>query len=212
MRKNIKDLTGCVFSKWSVTKLSPRKGKPDGGAYWDCLCVCGFKGEISSKSLLRGSSKGCASCAAKQKIVDKALQRYCTKCSVVLLEKKNWFPSNKEQRTYLCNVCRNSPEKREQSRARLLKRYQLTPASYAALLSAQNGVCAICGKPPRKISLAVDHNHACCNVGKYGTTCGKCTRGLLCGFCNNKLLGRIEHAHIDPRKIVLYFQKYGQFL
>lgn len=64
----------------------------------------------------------------------------------------------------------------------LLKRYGLTPAAYAQILSAQNHVCAACGEPERRRykgrvrNLSVDHCH----------TTGK-VRALLCYGCNSAL-------------------------
>lgn len=59
-----------------------------------------------------------------------------------------------------------------------LKKYGITPAQYDAMLDAQDGVCAICGRPPKggrtsSASLHVDHDH------KTGIV-----RGLLCNACN----------------------------
>jgi hypothetical protein len=66
---------------------------------------------------------------------------------------------------------------RRKSRISTLKvDYGLTEACYAAMLEAQNGVCAICGQAERGRRLAVDHCH----------TTGK-VRALLCGFCNPSL-------------------------
>lgn len=65
---------------------------------------------------------------------------------------------------------------------------------YEALLEAQGGACAICGRPETAmlrgvvVSLAVDHDHACC-PGKR--SCGRCIRGLLCNACNTGL-GKFE--------------------
>lgn len=56
-------------------------------------------------------------------------------------------------------------------------RQLLSPDEYEALLEAQGGVCAICGNPPAKRRLSVDHDHA---TGKV--------RGLLCFRCNRALL------------------------
>lgn len=56
---------------------------------------------------------------------------------------------------------------------RKLKRYNLTVQDYEEMFKKQNGVCAICGRPPSKNKLAVDHCH---ETGKV--------RGLLCFRCN----------------------------
>jgi hypothetical protein len=47
---------------------------------------------------------------------------------------------------------------------------------YKRLLEAQDGVCALCGNPPKTRRLSVDHNH------RTGTV-----RGLLCHRCNRAL-------------------------
>lgn len=60
------------------------------------------------------------------------------------------------------------------------RKYGINYADYAALLEAQKGVCACCGRPETKMQfgsirmLSVDHDH---ETGKV--------RGLLCGNCNN---------------------------
>ena len=56
---------------------------------------------------------------------------------------------------------------------RLLHKYGITEADYGKLFKAQKGKCAICGRPPKKIRLAIDHDH------KTGAI-----RGLLCFRCN----------------------------
>ena len=63
----------------------------------------------------------------------------------------------------------------------LKRTFGLTVEEYDAMLDAQHGVCAICGKLPQKKRLAVDHNH----------TTGK-VRGLLCPSCN-RTLGYFEN-------------------
>lgn len=54
---------------------------------------------------------------------------------------------------------------------------------YEQLLESQNGVCGICKKPPKRIHLAVDHDH---DTGAI--------RGLLCTHCNTV----IGFAKDDP--------------
>lgn len=76
--------------------------------------------------------------------------------------------------------------------ARLRREYGITLADYDVMVKAQDGLCAICGKPPtitlgresprregrrqgrpRRPQLVVDHDH---ETGKI--------RGLLCVHCN----------------------------
>lgn len=54
--------------------------------------------------------------------------------------------------------------------------YGITHEEYDALLKMQGGVCALCGRPPKTRSLAVDHDHSTGVV-----------RGLLCLPCNTAL-------------------------
>ena len=58
----------------------------------------------------------------------------------------------------------------------LKSKYGITLEQYDAMLVAQNGVCALCFRPPSKYRLAVDHNHTTGQVRK-----------LLCNGCNTKL-------------------------
>jgi len=61
-------------------------------------------------------------------------------------------------------------------RYRLKKYYGLTEEEYKTLLAKQDGVCALCGRPPeseRQLWFAVDHDH---QTGKI--------RGLLHNGCN----------------------------
>lgn len=56
------------------------------------------------------------------------------------------------------------------------KSYGVTSDQYHAMLLAQGGVCAICGRRPMKSRLAVDHCH---RTGKV--------RSLLCRKCNSMI-------------------------
>ena len=63
------------------------------------------------------------------------------------------------------------------------------------MFTAQNGTCAICGRPPRGKRLAVDHNH---NTGKI--------RKLLCGPCNTAL-SHVEHESEFSKKALAYLEE-----
>jgi len=78
----------------------------------------------------------------------------------------------------------------------LIREYGITDEDYDNLLEFQEGVCAICGKScatGRKLS--VDHDHS---TGKI--------RGLLCNYCNHKLLGPIRDNLSLLKKMVDYME------
>lgn len=58
-----------------------------------------------------------------------------------------------------------------------------TEAHYQELATKQGGTCAMCGAPPKRKRLAVDHDH-----------CTGRVRGLLCGPCNTTI-GRWENRY-----------------
>ena len=62
----------------------------------------------------------------------------------------------------------------------------LPAAAYDSMLSKQNGVCAICGRPPKTRRLDIDHDH------KTGAI-----RGLLCVRCNRALPSWVTVAWLD---------------
>src|SRR6516162_4265773 len=70
----------------------------------------------------------------------------------------------------------------------LYYRFRITADEYEAILAAQGGGCALCGRKQgsNKRRLHVDHDHRCCPT--VNISCGKCIRGLLCQGCN-QLLG-----------------------
>ena len=78
-------------------------------------------------------------------------------------------------------------------RAALLARYGITEAQYAMMVELQGGVCAICGRPPKTLRLAVEHDH---QTGRV--------RGLACFRCNRDRIGAntVETA----RKVLAYLE------
>lgn len=83
---------------------------------------------------------------------------------------------------------RNHPESRQRSIKKYYKnnqhkatdanrriKYNLTKQEFSDLISRYS-VCAICGRPPVKRRLCIDHDHV---TGKI--------RGLLCNSCNRML-------------------------
>jgi len=63
----------------------------------------------------------------------------------------------------------------DKAHAACIRRYGLTSVDYERMLTAQGGGCAVCGRPPAKNRLHVDHDHS---TGKV--------RELLCTSCNTQ--------------------------
>jgi hypothetical protein len=94
---------------------------------------------------------------------------------------------------------------------RLQRIYGISEAEYDAMLAAQNGVCAVCGQPPKPggagsaSHLHVDHDHGCCPGNR---SCGKCVRALLCLNCNNGL-GHFSDNPALMRRAADYIERHA---
>ena len=130
-------------------------------------------------------------------IILEALMKVCKGCKIEkAIEDFPKHPHSKDGHTNLCKKCTNEAAKQRISthlrqkewRGRnkeklvdydLRRRFGISLEEYETLLTQQNGVCAICGKPETytyrgKIkNLSVDHEH---RTGQI--------RGLLCYKCN----------------------------
>lgn len=86
----------------------------------------------------------------------------------------------------------------------ILNRYNADAEWYA--WAEQQG-CKICGD--KETSLHIDHDHACC---KYGNSCGRCIRGLVCASCNSNLRhydnGTIRRGNPMIPKLEEYINEY----
>lgn len=141
--------------------------------------------------------------------------RTCTKCGLtkeIAAFRKNPTPKDPQGRHSQCLECGRKGAKeyrvgREREVwARNLLRFNITPEQYEAMLEAQGGACALCGRlaESRRRRLAVDHDHRCCPrdytvTSVYPRSCGKCVRGLLCDSCN-QMLGKFESLGLDRIK------------
>lgn len=93
----------------------------------------------------------------------------------------DWLPESaftkyapaSDGRTPRCKDCHHA--------AFTVRRYGVAPDWYAKTLRAQGGGCAVCGAPPGRKRLHVDHDHSHCAKDR---ACPVCVRGLLCGGCN----------------------------
>lgn len=100
------------------------------------------------------------------------------------------------RRAYMSKWSKQAYTTAKGRKANLRYNYGITPTEYRALFEAQQGKCAICGRPETSIDdrtkqvkyLHVDHCH----------TTGK-VRSLLCAECNAAL----GQMHDDPERIRL---------
>ena len=113
-----------------------------------------------------------------------------------------------------CKICahlrstkwqQNHPEKvgEIQRKSQRKSKYGLTEEKYNRLLEKQNGVCAVCKRPPTPGQpLVIDHDHGCCPEIK---TCGACVRGLIHQSCN-LAIGGLEDNPILLRNAAEYLE------
>lgn len=126
--------------------------------------------------------KRCAECREYLPISEFAIRKagghysYCWNCNARLSSARYYADHERlkaRQREY------HKRTGGAKSRRQNLSLYKMTPNEFEAMLTAQNGVCAVCFRPEmakRRKNLAVDHNH---HTGKV--------RGLLCDRCNLSL-------------------------
>lgn len=140
------------------------------------------------------------------------------KCSGCLEEKPHeHFHKNKyspDGRHSKCRDCKNQRSKNSYIQAKLglneerpkgychrsnhLKRvYGISVAQYNELLEKQKHCCAVCGKheDEEKKNLAVDHNHITGEI-----------RGLLCNYCNRRIVGRHRDGDL-LRRVADYIEQ-----
>lgn len=81
-------------------------------------------------------------------------------------------------------------------RSYVKRTYGITIEQYYAILDHQGGGCAICNRKLKTKKYAVDHNH------KTGEV-----RGLLCGPCNNRILGSARDSPEILRRAADYLEE-----
>jgi hypothetical protein len=81
--------------------------------------------------------------------------------------------------------------------------YGVSELWYNTLLKGQKNCCAVCGKHKslEKKSLAVDHDHKTREIF-----------GILCSFCNHKLIGRIRNPDLFAKAAGYLLKGTGYFV
>lgn len=82
----------------------------------------------------------------------------------------------------------------------LRRKYGISLKKYNSMLKTQKYRCGICGKHQRdeKKALAVDHDHK--------MTGAKAVRGLLCNYCNSRILKYLGDDKKRAQGLVKYLQ------
>lgn len=124
----------------------------------------------------------------KRKTTKDGLFNECKKCAHKRSNANEWKAAEKAGRTTMRST--------ERQKSYNLKKYGITAYEYRMMKEAQGGVCAMCGDPPGKKDLAVDHCHS---TGKV--------RALLCHRCN-PMLGYALDDVVRLQNAIHYLNKH----
>jgi len=90
----------------------------------------------------------------------------------------------------------------------------ITPAEKSAQWIRQKKQCALCLRGLTLSAARIDHDHGCVNaaVHRHGTHgaeygCRQCIRGILCDFCNHRMLPFLEKfSHMQNNLVRQYLK------
>lgn len=104
----------------------------------------------------------------------------CSSCGEVAPLDEGFFgdPRKRDGKQSHCKVCMTQRGRD----AYLRRQYGITQEEFELMLAAQDGRCAICGRPPTRRMFNIDHSHQTHEI-----------RALLCVNCNTNVLPLIEH-------------------
>lgn len=147
--------------------------------------------------------KKCPKCKIKKDTIEfskhksryDGLSSWCKHCKSIAT--KNWRINNKKKsqknkRTY---YKKNLSKIRNNTYIRL---YGITLNDYNKMLKEQKLRCYICNKPQSMLKqrLSIDHNHQTGHI-----------RGLLCGYCNGRLLRHLRDNKVRAKGLIKYLTK-----
>jgi recombination endonuclease VII len=95
---------------------------------------------------------------------------------------------------------------------RIGESFGISSADYEAMLRNQGGVCFICGRPPGRVRLAVDHDHELeAELLAQGAdpieARRRSIRGLLDKGCNYRVLGWLKDDPAALRRAIQYLKE-----
>jgi Autographiviridae endonuclease VII len=179
------------------TEFSPSPRAPD-GLYTYCKpCAAAHRREM--RQIEKAGQKVCGKCGETKPLDDFYHHRYgaarrqhwCKTCqkTAILTGYKN---DPKKHAAYNRQWDRRNPEKKADSA--LKTRRGLAHGTYAQMLTAQDGKCAICGTASGPRRFHVDHDH---DTGQI--------RGLLCSPCNTGI-GQLKHSEDVLLRAIAYLR------
>jgi hypothetical protein len=103
----------------------------------------------------------------------------CTSCQKIKTTSVDFYkdPRRSDGKQSHCKECFLAAR----NEAYILKEYGIALTDFQALMEAQDGCCAICGRAPKKNKFNIDHCHVTHRI-----------RALLCVNCNTNLLPFVE--------------------
>ena len=141
-------------------------------------------------------------------------RKKCTACGEEKPLSQFYKRKAKISSSHLCKVCerlqirewrKNNKDKQKiiNRRGSLKYNFGITLEQYDELLKKQKGRCAICDRHASSFdkNLAVDHNHETQEI-----------RGLLCSYCNHRLIGQHKDADLLRRMADYIEQGTGWFV
>lgn len=121
--------------------------------------------------------------------------RTCKVCKIQKVLAADFYPTTPagtyRRECRACTMAGNTardlkPDAADKKRnVHLVGLYGITTEQYEQLLQIQGGRCAVCGKPPIRKRLSVDHDHTTGLI-----------RGLLCNYCNLRIVGKATDAKL----------------
>lgn len=88
-----------------------------------------------------------------------------------------------------------------------LKKYGISAGTWAEMMHRQGGVCFICRKVPPSKRLCIDHLHVRGWRRMKPQARSKYVRGLLCTFCNFRLVNK-SMTLTKAERVVLYLRNF----
>jgi hypothetical protein len=134
-----------------------------------------------------------------------ATHKWCMKCDTAKTHAS--FSPRKDNRTGLsahCKDCHMAAYHASDKLERVAKKYGITSVEWQRMHDKQNGLCAICGKPPKGGQwdvLYTDHNHHTGELRKL--LCANCNKGLGCFGDSAEVLLKAAEYLLSYRKEVI---------